>query len=210
METLFHAFKQLGGVVSVKWRKTPKQLAGHFCGSAYNYALINAVWCTRMEQFAMNHTLNELQITFMQLNPGVHTLPWERSKQIGVLYFHQVSKSRMSHLILLFFFLKQSCLHAAQRSQLWRSSDEWLKTIIAIIRYSTYLNYSFHSASAGDAVQRPSVGFPIRIINLQKTSSRISINCDVLVLPKTVSVPAAYLNFKRIAHYFDISILIRL
>jgi len=108
------------------------------------------------------------------------------------------------------FFLKQSCLHAAQRSRLWRSSDEWLKTIIAIIRYSTYLNYSFHSASAGDAVQRPSVGFPIRIINLQKTSSRISINCDVLVLAKTVSVPAAYLNFKRIAHYFDISILIRL
>lgn len=35
--------------------------------SPYNYILTN--WCTCMEQFAMNHTVNKLQTTVMQLNP---------------------------------------------------------------------------------------------------------------------------------------------
>lgn len=84
--------------------------------SAYNYTLTNRVWCTCMVQFAMNHILNKLQTTVMQLNRRLSCilcLCHERSKQICVLYFHPEAKSRTSHFIYsthLYFICTSICI----------------------------------------------------------------------------------------------------
>lgn len=106
--------------------------------SAYNYILTNGIWCTCMEQFAMNHILNKLQTTCRQLNPRLScilSLPWETSKQICVLYFHPEAKSKMSHM---YPWLQHLCISSVPPFAQARQ-DIMLKLLVNLLKINVAL-----------------------------------------------------------------------